>query len=302
MDLRELEAVVAVHEHGSFSGAATALFVSQPALTRRVALLERELDVKLFVRSSRGTYLTDAGRALIDPAQRALREADQIRKNLGMIRTGSHGTLVIAGDPNLSVGQIGYLVAEFHEAYPDVEVKIATCESTDAAITAVEAGIHDLAIVERPVRSGSLVSTPIWEDDYLAVFRRNDSRRSVDQSLPFVTAEMLRGRPMVRLPQSQYPQQQAKQLWEMVGMEPTSAIETESYELLVSIARGGRGVAVVPRQVAMQAYEDGAQVASPPRPITRSIALARRRDENSPIVGRFLRIATAEKRHLEIVI
>lgn len=63
MDLRGLEAVLAVYEHGSFSDAAAAIFLSQPALTRRIAQLERELDTRLFVRAPRQVYLTDTDRA-----------------------------------------------------------------------------------------------------------------------------------------------------------------------------------------------------------------------------------------------
>jgi DNA-binding transcriptional LysR family regulator len=299
MDLRELEAVVAVHELGSFSAAASALFISQPALTRRVALLERELDLKLFVRSPRGVFLTDAGRALIEPAQRALQEADRIKRTLDLMHGGTRGTLLITGVPNLNIGYIGSLIGKFHEKLPDVDVQVSYSVSTAAAVESVEAGVNHLAIVDLPVESESVTVADIWEDDYLAVFASDPTSKKTDGAIPIATAEMLTGRPMVHLPEILYPRQEPRMLFDMLGMEPTSRVETEHCELLIPIALGGRGVTVVPRFLAMYAREQGASIAQPPRPITRRIGLARRRTETSPTIGQLLRLARTQRNHIE---
>lgn len=72
MDTRHIQAVIAVQRHGSFTGAARALFVSQSTLSRQVAALERELGGPFFVRRPRRVELTPLGRAFLPVAQEVL--------------------------------------------------------------------------------------------------------------------------------------------------------------------------------------------------------------------------------------
>ena len=74
MELRQVEYVVGVAEHGGFTRAATALHVTQPALSEGVARLEAELGVELFHRVGRRVVLSAAGEAFLDPARRLLRD------------------------------------------------------------------------------------------------------------------------------------------------------------------------------------------------------------------------------------
>src|SRR5205814_2273190 len=75
MDLRQLEYVVAVVDHGGFTRAADALLVAQPSLSQGIRTLEAELNVALFHRLGRRVELTSAGEALLEPARRMLRDA-----------------------------------------------------------------------------------------------------------------------------------------------------------------------------------------------------------------------------------
>ena len=76
MDLHSLQAFVEVARHGSFSAAAEALFVTQPAISKRVKTLEEELATPLFDRIGRKPSLTEAGRALLPRAKQLLDEAE----------------------------------------------------------------------------------------------------------------------------------------------------------------------------------------------------------------------------------
>lgn len=292
MDLRGLEAVLAVYEQGSFSAAATALFLSQPALTRRVAQLERELDTRLFIRTPQGVVVTDTGTALIGPARRALHEAESIRGAIDMVRSGTRGTLSIVGMPNLSTS-FGHAIGQFHEALPEVEFRMATAETTAAAVAMVEAGQHDLAIVDLPLLSDRLVAHPLVKQDFLVVLGPGDADAPPTAPIPTVTVGMLERRTMVHLPASQQPRQRGMMLYEMMRVEPTSHMEVSSCSLLVPIAHSGRTVAVVPRPLAMIARAEGLEVAAPPKPIQRTLAFARHPSNASTAVRRFLNIARA---------
>ncbi|MEU1853423.1 LysR family transcriptional regulator, partial [Streptomyces sp. NPDC019990] len=73
MDIRQLEYFLAIVDRGGFSRAASALYVSQPSLSQAVRALERDLGSELFHRIGRRAVLTEAGRALIEPAREAVR-------------------------------------------------------------------------------------------------------------------------------------------------------------------------------------------------------------------------------------
>ncbi|THG29127.1 LysR family transcriptional regulator [Glaciibacter flavus] len=294
VDLRELEAVVAVQEHGSFSAAAAALFISQPALTRRVALLERELHARLFLRSSRGVTLTDAGHGVMEPARRALAEAESIREVLRRIHGGASGSLRLISTNALSIRELGPLIAEFHMSAPEVDLRVSNADTSAEAFAALEAGAADLAIVDTISASEAIASTVVREEEQLAVFAVGDGARGVDPDvIPIVSAGLLEGRAMIHLPDSRYPRQPVRRLFDMVGVEPTSTIEAPHWELMVAIARAGGGVAVVPRAMALRSVDESMRVAQPPTPITTTISLAGLRDHSSPVARRFARMAAA---------
>lgn len=152
MDLLLLRSLLAVADHRAITPAARALFVTQPALTRRLQQLEEELEAKLFVRSRRGVELTEAGRiateearAIVDRYGR-IKEAIRAQANLktGIVRLGGGATAVSFLVPRA--------IAEFQAQYPGVRFEVLEQGSRD-----VEANVRDerieLGIVTLPTHS-----------------------------------------------------------------------------------------------------------------------------------------------------
>ncbi|MDR6972906.1 DNA-binding transcriptional LysR family regulator [Leifsonia shinshuensis] len=281
---------MAVYENGSFSAAAVALFLSQPALTRRVAQLERELDTRLFVRTPHGAVITHTGRALIEPARRAIREAQSIRGAIDRARSDTSGSLSLVGTTNLTTG-LGSLIAGFHEAMPEVEFRLASANTTAAAVGMVEAGLHDLAIVDLPLVSDSLVAHRVATQDFLVVLGPGVTETPSTMPIPAVTPAMIDGRTMVHLPPSQVSKPRGMILYDMLRMQPTSRMEVSDCSLLMPISHSGRTVAVVPRPVAMIGRAEGLDLAVPPKPIQRTVAFARHPGNASTAVRHFLKLA-----------
>ena len=80
MDIAALQAFVAIADAGSFSRAADALYLTQPAISKRIAALEAELGTRLFDRIGRGVQLSPAGTALLDQARRILNEVAEAKR------------------------------------------------------------------------------------------------------------------------------------------------------------------------------------------------------------------------------
>jgi DNA-binding transcriptional LysR family regulator len=122
----QVEGFLEVARRGSVSRAAEALFITQPTLTARLQGLERELGTPLFLRTPHGMRLTDAGRAWIPFAERALRALVDGRGALEQVMTASAGHLMIAAAPAVSTYVLPELLEVFVASHPRVEVTIRT--------------------------------------------------------------------------------------------------------------------------------------------------------------------------------
>ena len=146
MELRALRYYLAVCEYGTMSRAAEALHVTQPALSRQIAALERELDCELFERRSHSIVPTEKGLYLRRRAQEIVGLADQTAADF------SHGDEIIAGDIHIGAGesvamrQIAQHIARFRASYPHVRFHLHSAIATDL-IERLEHGLDDLVVL-----------------------------------------------------------------------------------------------------------------------------------------------------------
>lgn len=137
MDLEAVRTFVAAADTGRFQDAATDLAVTQQAVSKRIAGLEKELAVRLFTRTSRGAQLTVDGQAFL-PHARALMQAEE--KAIASVRPGRRALRV---DVVAMRSAMSALMRGFHEARPDVELDVVTLFDVEAALAALRAGTID---------------------------------------------------------------------------------------------------------------------------------------------------------------
>src|ERR671933_495646 len=131
MLLSQVSAFVEVARRQNVSRAAEALYVSQPALTARLQALERDLGAPLFVRTSRGMKLTDAGEAFLPYAVRALGTLSDGRMQVNALERGGAGRLAIGAAPAVSTYVLPPLLKRFSEGYPRISVSVRTGHSEE---------------------------------------------------------------------------------------------------------------------------------------------------------------------------
>src|SRR5688572_29435345 len=122
MQLGEVEAFLQVARRGTLSRAASALFVTQPALTARLQRLEADLGEPVFLRSPRGMRLTEAGRAFLPYAERALEELDAGRRLVQNLGSGRAGELAIGAAPAVSTYVLPGVLKRLAAEYPNVQL------------------------------------------------------------------------------------------------------------------------------------------------------------------------------------
>ncbi|OCA54886.1 transcriptional regulator CynR [Photorhabdus namnaonensis] len=124
MLLRHINYFLAVAEHHSFTRAATALHVSQPALSQQIKQLEETLGAQLFDRTGRTMRLTDAGEVYFRYARRALQDLEEGKRAIHDVGDLSRGSLRIAVTPTFTTYLIGPLVKSFHNLYPNITLTV----------------------------------------------------------------------------------------------------------------------------------------------------------------------------------
>lgn len=164
MDIAALQAFTSVAESGSFSRAAEALYLSQPAVSKRIASLEDSLETRLFDRIGRQIRLTEAGAALLPRARRILLEIQDSKRALRNLTEHTSGRLSIGTSHHIGLHRLPPALRNFNADYPDVELDMHFMDS-ELACSAVDHGDLELGIVTLPLEPlAHLHTEPLWRD------------------------------------------------------------------------------------------------------------------------------------------
>jgi molybdate transport repressor ModE-like protein len=239
MDLRQLNTLVAIADHGSFSAAARALYTVQSNVSGHIARLERELGVVLVDRQRGG--LTDEGVAVVDRARRILRELDDIIADLS-----SRGDEV-RGDSRLGIiGTTGRwllpkALAQLSTMHPGVHVTVHE-GNTSGLVPRLLSQEIDAAIVHLPVDEPELVVEPLFAEDLVVVVH---DRHPLAKRGPTSLAD-LANEPLLLPPLGTALRRIIDRAAASVGVEMTAQAEIDGVRLLASLAFDGYGAAIVP--------------------------------------------------------
>lgn len=151
LDIKELEAFVAVAEELHFSRAAERLHIAQPPLSYRIQQLEKQLKVKLFNRSTRLVTLTEAGECLLGPARKVLAAVEAAETSVSAFNAGLSGRvrLGFAGASTSKV--LPALAQEVRRRYPGIDLRLQGQVYADAALEQVANGQLDMGFVRLPI-------------------------------------------------------------------------------------------------------------------------------------------------------
>ena len=292
IQLVQVEGFLEVARRGSVSRAAEALFITQPTLTARLQGLERELGTPLFLRTPHGMRLTDAGRAWIPFAERALRALVDGRDALEQVMKASAGHLMIASSPAVSTYVLPELLERFVAEHPRVEVSVRTGHSEyvvelvlrDEVQVGLGRAIHHPDLELRPFHTEELVL--VCAPDHPFTKRQSVAMADVAGQRPI----------MFDRTSSYYEITQAAFL--SAGVSLRGAMELDSIEATKKMVERGLGIALLPqtavaREVAGKTLCVVKMKDAPP--MQNTIVAFRRRDSGQPtgIVAAFLELLEA---------
>lgn len=291
MDLRQLQQFVALAETGNFHRAAERLHMAQPPLSISIRKLEDSLGTPLFVRTSRGVRLTQAGEAALHDARRALFHAAQARAAAVAAAHGERGALRVGFVGSATYALLPRLIPAFRAAHPGIELILH--ESTSASILdRLERHQLDAGLVRFPIlNAGGYALMPLETDEFVAAVPA-DSRFAQHDA---IALKALAGEPFIMHPSADVPNLQAiaMLLCQQAGFVPRVTQEAVQVQTIISLVESGLGVALVPSVAARYVNRRVRFLRlSSPRPAARiGIALATPADSDDRQVQRLMAVA-----------
>ncbi len=191
MNPHHLRTFLAVQKHLNFTRAAEEVYLSQPAVSRQVRQLERELGVRLFEQIGKRIDLTDAGRTFAREAERLLGDIERVSEAVQGHRTVEAGTLRIGACTSLGLYVLPSILGRFHRAHPRVELGYVVSNSVSIERRLVRNDL-DLGFVGAFAASTEIRTEPLLDDEIvcfagkdhpLARRRRIDPRALQDEIL-----------------------------------------------------------------------------------------------------------------------
>jgi LysR family transcriptional regulator, hydrogen peroxide-inducible genes activator len=241
--LSQLRAFAAVAEHLHFRDAATAIGMSQPALSGAVSALEEALGVTLVERTTRKVLLSPAGERLAVRARAVLAEVAALMEEAEAVRAPFTGALRLGVIPTVAPYLLPTVLNLVHERYPDLDLQVHE-EQTANLLDGLTTGRLDLLLLAVPLGVPGVTELPLFDEDFVLVTPLGHELGG-RQGIP---REALRALNLLLLDEGHCLRDQALDICREAGRDDVPVTTTAAgLSTLVQLVAGGLGVTLLPR-------------------------------------------------------
>lgn len=287
MDLRQLAALTAVAEAGSFSAAARRLHTVQSNVSTHVARLEQELGTTLVDRSTGA--LTDEGDVVVERARRVNHEIESLRADVASMLHEVSGAVRLGCIGTVSRWLVPRLLELMDERHPKVHVVIVDATTT-SLVPQVVADSLDLAVINLPLALGELATEPLFDEDRIILAPNDHPLAEHDR----VQLADLAGHALLLEPRGTAFRDELDDEAARIGIEMNVRAEIDGIRLLTSLAFEGFGPAMVPATAAPPWIEMACRRVAVDGLTPRSVGLAAPRRGRLSAPARAVRTAVRE--------
>lgn len=288
VQLAQIEAFVMVARRGSISAAADELIVSQPAVTARIQGLERSIGAGLFIRSRAGSRLTEAGRALLPHAERALAAVAGGRQAVADVASGSGGRLTIGAAPAVSTYVLPAVLHRFQADHPRVQLSVRSGHSEEVLEMVLREEV-EIGLM-RPIPHADVASSPLYEDQLVLVVHRGHAFAARGQ----IRMSQMATEHLILFDRTSSYHELTSSIFRQAGIDPRGYLEVDNIDAAKRMVEQRLGVALLPLTSVQAEIGTGRLfpvTVTDMAPVRRQIVTVRRRDVGDPsaVVAAFLR-------------
>lgn len=245
MDIPNLNAFVQVAETGSFSVASDHLYLTQPAISKRISALEAELDIQLFDRIGRRVTLTEAGTALLSRARNILQQVEDSKRAIQNLSGHIAGKLSIGTSHHIGLHRLPPVLRAFTHTHPEVELDLHFMDSEEAC-HAIEHGDLELGIVTLPLEPAKVLHTyKVWPDPLDIVVNQSHPMASLKK----ITPKHLANYSAILPTRGTYTRQIFEHTMRKHKLELKVGLSTNYLETIKMMVSVGLGWSVLPRSM-----------------------------------------------------
>jgi DNA-binding transcriptional LysR family regulator len=266
---RQLLAVLAIADYGSFIAAAAFLKTSQPALTRTIKRIEDVLGVSLFERTTRRVQLTAAGREFVAVAERVLNDLRISVHSMRELADQQRGQVIVASIMSVANGVLPRIIAEYHIARPAIELHVR--EGVHGAVLEdIRSGVADLGISYVDELPDTIAMVPLGREVFHAVMP-HQHRLALSRG---VTMKQIAREPLVSLTYDSRTRRTIDAAASKQGVTLQQAVTVTQLATVMSFVLAGLGVAIVPAGALAGFNTDGLNTLPITRPtLSRNLGL-----------------------------
>ena len=285
MEFRQLRYFIAVAQELHFGRAAERLDITQPALSKQIRILERELDLELLTRTKRVVSLTQAGEVFFGQAQQLLQQAEQAVKLTKRTAKGEVGRLKIGFTATATYTVLPNLIQRFRGHHPQVEVEMLEF-CTEGQVSALNRSEIDIGFLHPPIDTRGLEIHPILAEDFLVVLppqHHLSDRRSLSLADLATESFILHSRS-----EGPFLYDQFLKLCAEVGFQPQINKEVDSHQSRICLVAAGMGVTFIPAGLRSLVNSNLVCKPIPNIPLKLEFAAAWRSVATMPVLQKFL--------------
>lgn len=249
MDFISLQYIVSVANFRSISKAAAHHYITQPAITKCINKIERNLGVKLFDRSVIPIRITYAGEKYIAGANKILSAKQDLDIEMNEILNKKMDSVRLGIPSSRSTSWLPYILPSFHSLYPEVEVKIIEGTSR-SLITQLISGVADVCITSLPIEESKLAYEYIVEEQIMLVIARNHDIfenkpvRNIPNMLRYVEPKFLERQNFITLTPNQGFYYVIHQIFKKHNINPVVVLETPNANTAYQLAAKNMGITI----------------------------------------------------------
>ncbi len=274
MDLKQLEYFVRVADLGSFTRAAAALDIAQPALSRQVRQLEVELRQTLLVRNGRGATPTEAGKLLLEHSRGILHQVQRAREEMGRVRGALAGRVAIGLPTSLARVLTVPLTRRFRKQMPDASISISEGLSTTLQ-NGLITGRLDVVVLYNAQSAEEIDLSPLTEEALVLVTTRPPGLAEDPPPGP-ITLKALAALPLVIPSRPNAIRMHVESVMASINCRPNIALEIDGVPAILDLVADGAGNAILSRNAVANSVKPSAfavrAIAEPPLRTRLSIA------------------------------
>ncbi len=258
MNLKQLEAFVQVAEGGSFSKAARELFLTQPTISAHVSSLEKELNVRLFIRNTKEVNLSEDGKDLYKYAKQMVELEKKIEARFGKKDEDEKQCITIAASTIPAQYLLPGILLKFRERYPDEQLKIMETDSTEV-ITQIVEHMADIGFTGTVLEKKHCKYIPFYKDE-LAIITPNTERYRKLKETGREDVEWLKEEHLILREEGSGTRKEAEKQLRAAGIDLMSMdiiASIGNQETIKKSVKQGVGITILSRLTAVDEVEEG---------------------------------------------